>query len=207
MLIKREFFSEYVQFTLNIPPAQVDPHILNAENQDIIPKIGDQMYIALRAIFDTNPSIWSSATAYLTNDYVIIQNGIQKQVYKALANNTNVNPISSPATWQLSELGTFFENYLKPFGVFACYKEFLIYHGINITQFGLRVADETTSFAADGNTRAAMLDNARSRMNAYQAKFQNYLCDIDWTFDGIIYDIDCTVYKKHNNSQFKINAL
>ena len=207
MLIKREYFSEYVQFTMNIPASQVDPHILNAEYQDIVPKIGDQMYNALRFIYDTNPADWSSLTNYFTNDYVIVQNGTSKQLYKALANNNNVNPINAPATWQLSELGTFFLNYLKPFGVFACYKEFLIFHGINITQFGLRVAEETTSFAVDGNTRAAMLDNARSRMNAYQAKMQNYLCDVDWTFDGIIYDIDCKVYKKHNNSQFKINAL
>lgn len=206
MLINKSYFPEYIQFTLNVPDSQVQPYINNAETQDIVSAIGDQMYAALRLIYDTNPTLWDSATAYSAGEFTIIQNGIVKQVYEAIQANTNSNPITNPSDWQLSELGSFFEQYIKPWGVLVCAKEFLTFHGVNVTQFGLRVADETTSFAVDGNTRAAMLANVNNRANAYYNKMRNRLCDVNWTFDNTVYKIDCEIYKIKPN-RFSVNPL
>lgn len=201
MIIKKEYFPEFFQFSLNIQNEYVDPHIRNAEMQDILPKIGKAMYDALSPM-EAIPTSWVSSTNYAIGSIVLFNGAI----YKATATTTNNQPDVS-SQWNLSELFTFFWGYIRPFGVFACFREFLIHHGINITQFGLRVSDEATSFAADGNTRASMLDNARRRMSQYESAMNNKLCEVNWTFDNIKYEIDTTVYKKSTKNKFKISSL
>lgn len=210
MLILKTHFPEYEAFTLNIPDSQVTPYINNAETQDMIPVLGDQMYAALRVIFDTSPASWSSTAAYTTGQFSIVQSGHLSYLYKCIQSGTGQAPATSPAYWQLSELGTFFLQYIKPWGVMVCLREFLVNHGVNITQFGIRVADEPTSMPADGRQVEAKIQVYRERGRTYKAKMLNRLKDVDRTFDGVKYEVDCEDYKTNNNNpgnSFKIRAI
>lgn len=203
MIIKKKFFPDFIPFSLNIPDWQIEPHIKNAEGNDLVPMIGDDMYKDLRKIFENTPPNWDITSYYNSNDYTVFDT----KVFKAITANTGLQPDTNPATWQLSQLGTFFWNYVKPVGVLLAYKEMLIYHGINITQFGIRISDESTSMPADGTIRGHMIDNTNHRLKQYISQMKKELDKNKWTFDNVVYSIDCEKYKKNSGNSFKISAV
>lgn len=205
MLIKPEHIANYAQFSLNVPATHVEPYIRNTEALRLIPIIGDAMYADLNALYANFIGVWDNTTNYAVNDVVSVNNGVIIEVYQAVVANTGINPIGNPATWQLKELGVLFENYIKPFASLATMREFLVFHGINVTQFGLRVPDESTSLPADGATRGRMIDQIKTHEQAYLNKLKNYLCDKNWTFDSIKYTVDCGDYK--SKSKIRVSSL
>lgn len=203
MIIKKNFFPEYVAFSLNIPDWQVEPHIKNSEMNDLVPMIGDDMYNDLKKIFEITPNIWNITYSFNANDYTIFDG----KVYKAITANNALQPDLNNSDWQISQLGTFFWNFIKPVGVMLAYKEMLIYHGINITQFGIRISDETSSIPADGAIRGQLINNATHRLKQYISQMNNELEKKKWTFDSVVYFISCDKYKKNINNSFKISAI
>lgn len=205
MLLTPEHIAIFAQFSLNVPPTHIEPYIRNTEALRLVPIIGDTMYADLNALYANLIGEWDNTTTYSPNDVVLINNGVIIEVYQALVGNTWVNPIGNPLTWQLKELGVLFENYIKPFAALATMREFLVFHGVNVTQFGLRVPDESTSLPADGATRGRMIDQIKAHEQAYLNKLKNYLCDKQWTFDNVKYSVNCSDY--NNKPKIRISSL
>lgn len=203
MIIKKNFFPEFIPFSMNIPDWQVEPHIKNSEINDLVPMIGDDMYNDLKEIFENTPPNWNINSSFNSNDYTIFDG----KVYKAITQNAGLQPDLNQSVWMISQLGSFFWNFIKPVGVMLSYKEMLIYHGINITQFGIRISDETTSIPADGAIRGQLINNANHRLKQYISQMNNELEKNKWMFDNVIYSISCEKYKKNKNNSFKISAL
>lgn len=203
MIIKKNFFPEFTPFSLNIPDWQVEPHINNSEINDLIPLIGDQMYNDLKVIFDNTPQLWNASTNYSVDEFVIEGD----KVYKAIAPNNNILPSSNTSFWIVNELGTFFWKFIKPVGVLFAYKELLIFHGINLTQFGIRISDESTSIPADAHIRVILINNASTRLKQYISLMNNKLREKNWTFDNVKYEINLNKYNNNQSNSFKISAL
>jgi hypothetical protein len=203
MLITKQNIKDLSQFTLNIEDRIINPHIEDAQEYDLRPTIGDQMIDKLLADFDGGLVAWDISTNYLTGQFVVYN----KTVYKALNNNVGLAPDTNPLDWSLNELGTFQNKYLRPYLVFSTYRRFLLWAGRNVTQYGLRDMREDTSDPVSDESRAALISDMKIKGQIWENRFKNYLCEVNWTFDGVNYTIDCDVYKQSTRQVFKIRPL
>lgn len=97
------------------------------------------------------------------------------------------SPVTRP------ELVSFFNTYLKPFLVCKAYARVLLWHGRNLSQYGLRVNQEDTSTEVSDKARGEMIADAQSKANVYWAKISGNLKVTSYTYDGIIYSNSCTL--------------
>lgn len=206
MLINKQNIKDLVQFTLNIENRIIDPNINDAQEYDLRPIIGDDMYNQIILDFDDGAiTVWDTLEVYTIGQFV----SYDGLVYKALTGNTGSQPDLNPLDWQVNELGTFFIKYLQPYLVFASFKRFLLWVGRNITQYGLREMNEDTSVPVTDEGRAALIGDIKVKAKTWYNRFNNYLCqsDVDWTFDMIKYEVDCDVYKENPKKFFKIRPV
>lgn len=96
-----------------------------------------------------------------------------------------------------TEMEDFFNDYCKPVLVHFAMNRFLIEAGNNITQYGLVVPNEPTSQPASDQARANIRNQYKSDLQVYLNKFYKKLKDVEYTFDGVVYDFDCKVKGNH----------
>lgn len=200
MIVQKLDFSTWIDFTQNIDDDQINPYIIKTDTKKILPALGDDLHAAIRLISDENPIAWSSTTAYSVNDYATSGD----VVYKAIQAGTN-HAVTDTAYWEESPLGTFWLVYVKPWAVHEIAQKFFIWHGINTTQFGVRVNFSDSDTSIDGKTREAIIADLASDAGMYKSKMLNYLEDEEWTIDGVEYEVDCTDYK--NEPSFSIRPV
>lgn len=204
MLISKSDIKTYANFTLNVVDHIINPSILDAENYDLLPIIGDDMYNKLIADFNGSIiTVWNNADTYTVLNYVVYNN----IVYKCINGNTNSQPDINPGDWLVNELGTFYYNYLIPYLVFKCYGRFLLWAGRNITQYGLRENTEDTSVSVTDEGRAALIADINVKGNIWYNRFKNKLCKVNYTFDNILYSVDCDVYNPNPKHTYKIRSI
>lgn len=204
MLINKQDIKNYVQFTLNIENRIIDPNILDSQEYDLRPMLGDAMYLQLETDFSNIIlANWDIADTYQVNDFVIYNN----IVYKALVITTGNQPDINPADWEENELGTFYIKYLKPYLVFKSFSRFLLWIGRNITQYGLREMNEETSVPVSDEGRSALIKDIKGKASIWENRISNYLCDVHWTFDTIKYEVDTDDYKQYPKKTFNIRPI
>jgi len=93
----------------------------------------------------------------------------------------NESPVTKP------ELVELFNSYIKPLLVLNAYRRFLLWHGVNIAQFGLRKNIEETSESITDKQRAELMADTEAKTNAYLAEFKKALKDASYTFDDVVY--------------------
>lgn len=86
------------------------------------------------------------------------------------------------------ELSTFLENFVKPYLCSITYERFLLWHGNNITRYGIRNNLEDTSQQISNGNRAELINNVKSDSNSFLALMNKELNDVSYTFDGVVYD-------------------
>lgn len=160
-LINKDDFGAYVQWSNNIPAANVDYHCADAQNFDVEP-------------------IMPTA--------VVSGNNMLTDIIAALAES----PVTKP------ELVAFYGAYVKPLLVLNAYRRFLLVHGINNTQFGLRVNNEETSNEITDKRRGEIMSDAQQKANVYLAKMTAELKAVDYTFDNIVYQYACAKKPRAN---------
>ncbi len=107
----------------------------------------------------------------------------------------------------MPQLNALFEDYIKPFLVLGAYYRFLLYHGRNISQYGIRQNNEDTSAEISDQVRAALMGDVESQKSGYLNKLKNKMFDDNFTYDGIVYDFynDCDKHELKN--QLNIRQL
>lgn len=86
------------------------------------------------------------------------------------------------------ELQSFLDECVKPYIIFGAYGKFLLWHGRNISQFGLRSNNEDTSDPVEDKVRGELLADIRKKTNIFFAKMKKELCKVNYTFDSIVYE-------------------
>lgn len=204
MLISKSDIKTYANFTLNVVDHIINPSILDAQNYDLQPIIGDTMYYKLLSDFDGSIiNIWNNIDTYNISDYVVYD----RIVYKCITSNSGSQPDINPGDWLVNELGTFYYNYLIPYLVFKCYGRFLLWAGRNITQYGLRQNTEDTSESVSDAGRSALIADINVKGNIWYNRFKNRLCTVNYTFDSVKYTIDCDVYNANPKHTYKIRPI
>jgi len=95
-----------------------------------------------------------------------------------------------------AELTTFLNDYVKPYLICGAYEKFLLWHGRNVAQFGLRENQEDTSTPLSDRARAELIADVRRKTNVYLASMNDRLSDVSYTFDSVVYDFNaCNVAK------------
>ena len=103
-----------------------------------------------------------------------------------------------------SELQIFLDTYVKPYLILGSYEKFLLWHGRNISQFGLRENNEDTSNAISDKARAEMMADIRRKTNITLLAMNKHLSDVSYTLDGVVYDFNtCEVAKGKPKFGFK----
>jgi len=89
-----------------------------------------------------------------------------------------------------SELTTFLNDYVKPYLICGSYEKFLLWHGRNVAQFGLRENQEDTSTPISDKARGELIADVRRKTNVYLASMNDRLNDVSYTFDSVVYDFN-----------------
>jgi hypothetical protein len=85
------------------------------------------------------------------------------------------------------QLLTFVNDYVKPYLICGAYENFLLWHGNNVTQYGVRQMNEDTSVEVTDKMKGELLADAKRKTNAYLTILKRELFNADYTFDGVIY--------------------
>lgn len=203
MLISKVDIKDFTQFTLNIEDRIFNHNILDAQEFDLKPTIGDIMFDALIVAAPNGYAAWNVLTPYVLDEYVVYAN----KVYKALQPNTGSQPDTSPLDWVINELGTFFYVYLRPFLVFCSYKKFLLWAGTNLTQYGLVKIDEDTSEEISDQRRAELIADVKQKANIWLSRLRGRLCEVNNTFDLVNYSQTNGNYNVNPRKTFQIRPV
>lgn len=133
-------------------------------------------------------STWSNSTAYVTGNEVVLNS----RGYKALQNGTNKNPATETDYWQEIEIYSVFRDYLKPFLCWQAYNHFLIYHGLFVSQGGIRKHIDMNAEEAPAEERSRAIKRAQETADLLYMDFQKYMEDVSNTIDTVVYSFTDT---------------
>jgi len=198
-LITKQQIGKYVTLTENVSDLDVDMFIRDAQEFDTIPVFPIALMNAISAKVLAKIQQWNKNKTYAIDDIVFLDT-----YFTALASNTDSQPPSSD--WEANELMNFYVEYLQPFIAYSFYYRFIAYHGVKITQGGLKqLVDDTTTNVSD-KMRGEMLGDIKSKLNVWTGKISKKLNDVDYTFDGVQY-LPETGKSTHIKSRLRLYAL
>jgi hypothetical protein len=203
-LINKTDFLPFVNIGNNVKDELINSHIDDAERFDVLVELPSTMILDIQSQFIEPIRAWSRTATYNQNDLVR-----HEEQYSYYWKSTSASPQSgneptgSSPVWQKVQLLNFFENYIKPFWVCKAASRFLLWHGRNVTQFGLRNMLDDTSEAISDKARGELIDDIDRKAAHYKTQINLYLKQVEYTFDGTVYEKN--EYTKDNRKgAFKI---
>ena len=85
------------------------------------------------------------------------------------------------------ELNALLEDYVKQYLICKAFYRFLLWHGRNISPYGIRVNNEETSTEVSDKARAEMMQDVEHKANVYLSMLKDRLRNDNYTYDSIIY--------------------
>jgi len=105
------------------------------------------------------------------------------------------------------ELQLFLDTYIKPYLICGAYEKFLLWHGNNVSQFGIRNNIEDTSQQVSDKTKGELLADVKRKTNAYLSIMTRELYRSNYTFDGIVYTFFDDPYKTRSKRHIGIKQV
>jgi hypothetical protein len=198
-LITKQQIGRFVTLSENISDLDIDMFIRDAQEFDTISVFPIALINAIEAKVLAKIQQWNKNRSYGVDDLVLFET-----YYAALASNTDSQPPSSD--WQANELMNFYAEYLLPFIAYSFYYRFIAYHGVKITQAGLKQLVDDTSINVSDKMRGEMLGDIKSKLNVWTGKISKKLNDVYYTFDGVQYLPEIGKHT-HLRPQIKVYAL
>ena len=118
-------------------------------------------------------------------------------MYTDLMNNLDSKP----------ELTTLFNEYIKPVLVLTAYYKFILWHGRNISQFGIRQNNEDTSEEISDKARGELMADVQSRKSAYLNVLKDKMDEDNYTYDSVEYNFYASDNKRELRPQLNIRQL
>jgi len=197
MLLSKSDIINYSRIGANLPDAEINPFIQDAETFDVIPVLPENMFDDISDLLPV--AAWDNYTSYITGDKVTNDG----KYWIALSGNIYSEPTPSNTDWALHELLNFWGDYIKPYYAYNAVSRFLVEHGRNVTQFGLTKQVADTFENLDSKERAELKASFDSRANHYATLITKKLDDVSYTFDTVIYAYDnCETQKPKHRFKF-----
>lgn len=184
----------YVRIGDNITDKDIEWHVRDVMNYDIVPILPDAMLRQIEVYVVMKIQQWNKNQPYSIGNYTWLKNidgsGNVRKWYKAIADSTNSQPHS--ANWVDLELMNFVEDYLHPLMAQMFFYRFAAYHGINIAQHGMVTPNDPqgTFTPTTDAQRGGYLGDSRNKLNIELARMNKKLSEVDYTFDGVKYGVD-----------------
>jgi hypothetical protein len=105
------------------------------------------------------------------------------------------------------QLQSFLDTYIKPYLICGAYEKFLLWHGNNVSQFGIRNNIEDTSQQVSDKTKGELLADIKRKTNAYLSIMTRELYRSNYTFDGIVYTFFDDPYKTRSKRHIGIKQV
>ena len=100
------------------------------------------------------------------------------------------------------ELQSFLDTYIKPYLITGAYSKFLLWHGNNVSQYGIRNNSEDTSNEVSDRRKSELIADVDHRNNQYLAIMNRELFIAEYTFDGVEYTFFDDPYKTKSKRKF-----
>jgi hypothetical protein len=186
MLIRKIDIKLAANFTENIEDDNVNPYIHQAERYDFKPKLGTSM-IAVLSAASVASAAWTtwelSEAPYITANQIVIHN---ENIYQLAVASTSAEP-GTNADWTLKELYSFWYEHVRQYMAYCTLGRFLLWHGKNITQEGIREPFEDSSSEVDSRGKGTMIAACKSMASTEQNLLMKKIELVNWTFDGTAY--------------------
>jgi hypothetical protein len=119
----------------------------------------------------------------------------------------NLEQVVSNPSNTYPELADLFEKYIKAWICNRTIYSFYSEHGINVTQYGMRVMNEDTSQPVAPEDRAVLLQRVKNKANAYWLRLDKKMADDNYTYDNITYKKDCQKNKGINLGMKRVSRV
>jgi hypothetical protein len=119
----------------------------------------------------------------------------------------NLEQVVSNPSNTYPELADLFESYIKAWICNKTIYSFYSQHGINVTQYGMRVMNEDTSQPIAPEDRAMLLQTVKNNANAYWLRLDKKMADDNYTYDNITYQKDCQNNKGINLGMKRVSRV
>jgi len=182
------------KLTENVPEKDFDISVKDAYDFDVITTLPDSLMDSIKAVLLENPTQWNEEKAYVVGNK-INYNGVY---YRCLVNNTNSLPSATNTNWGELERMTFWLGYIKPFFECCAYYRFILWHGANVTQYGIRQNNEDTSTEIADKKKGELMADITNKRDVLMARMTKRFNDLDNTLDGVQYEYDSTDVAKPN---------
>lgn len=178
----------------NINEDDIDIAVNDAYLFDVLPTLPDELMADIQDILKINPIQWVATKSYTVGDKVFYDG-----VYYSCVNaNNNSQPSGSNTDWAEIKLMTFWTNFVKPYFECCAYYRFLLWHGANVAQFGLRQNQEETSQELSDKRKGELLADISGKKDIYLARLTKEFANSGNKFDSITYVFDSDDTQKLN---------
>ena len=191
-------FHKYIQFSKNIEDRMIYNHVRDASRFDFMPKVPAELYNDIKAFSEKIVKTWDFKTSFTTGQ----ETSLDDYIWKALADNSDSRPPSDD--WQKLEISEAFTDFIEPYLVMSFYGRFLLWHGNNVTQFGLRSPFEDSSNAVSPQDRSQLIADTKRKAGVYWADFIKWMKEKNYTLDGGKYDFEKCDKSQNNKSTVKM---
>lgn len=159
-----------------------DAHVNDAVKFDLYSTFPEALLNLIQS--ELNIKQWSKLNNYTTLDSVF-----WKDKYY-IAKNSNLNSEPPSANWDDYETMDFWGDYLKPYLIACSVSRFMLWHGRNVTQYGLRQINEDTSVEVTDKARGELKADIDNKKDYYMTRIRKKLEDVKWILDGVKYEND-----------------
>jgi len=172
------------KLTENVPVKDFEIAVQDAFTFDLLVSLPDELLTDIRDVLEVNPIQWNKNKSYVLND-IVNYDGVY---YKSLGSNSDSMPPS--ADWEEMERMTFWTNFVKPYFECAAYYRFILWHGANFTQFGVRQNNEETSNEITDKRKGELMADVSQKRDMLMARMSKRFNDVAGEFDGVTYELD-----------------
>jgi hypothetical protein len=193
--------AEFTSFSESIGTNLVIQKIRDTEIERAEPFLGIELVTAMRSVYSKSVKVYDQFKTYAIGDFVISsenEDSTLNSVYRCIQVG-NGQPLTNVLYWEISPIGTFWYQHVRPWASFATYEHFCVGHGINVVEAGMRVSQTDTDYEINEAQRAKIIADAARSASIRKARLSKYLDSIAWTIGGVVYKEDNTCGKNSGN--------
>lgn len=169
----------------NTPVKQIDAKVRLAQRLDLPNALPQTLITAINTAILANPQQYRTNKTYSLGDKVFYN-----AAYYIALDAISVNDAPPSDNWEDYELMNFYNTYVKPFLSGLTMKRYMPYLGLHATQWGVEQFNQEGFGTVSDKRRAELLNSIAGETSAYESEMINYLNDVNWTLDGVVYERD-----------------
>jgi hypothetical protein len=196
------------RWTDNIKNEWINPFITESCAVNFRDSISFTLYDAIANLVNPIVSgaqglVWDSDDTYTSGSIVLFDS----RYYVAQTNILAAQPNPSlNSDWAQNSLINFWQDYMKPYLVYECYKSFILWHGKHVAQGGFRKHIDNTSSEINEGELSYLIGDLKNKVSLKNYAMMNFLNSVEYTFNNVKYEVNGNA-KQGTKQQISIFAV